>query len=387
MIKRAQIIFVVTTMSIVFLVLSAMYIGARLMLKNAVYSHTSIVLDDAFETFLHNSAMFQVDKIIIENNIVCSGPETNSDVLKILESAAENSFLSTGNPMGNIGNYFYKFYDLNGEKVFVAADMTEDITTFNNNTLKIMFILLSVFFALFILVYILSFNVFEPIKETLDKQKRFISDASHELKTPLTIISANADVLKQTCDNQWLDNIKSQTERLDTLISDMLELAKLNERKIAPYEEIFDISQLILATALPFDAVAFEENKTLSLDIEPGITAVADRQNVKKITNILIDNAVKHSYSDGIIKVSVYKDNNKAVLSVYNTGSEIPDDMSDKIFERFYRGDKSRSRESGGSGLGLSIAKSIAENNKWKIFAQSKLGESMKITVCIPTQS
>ena len=257
---------------------------------------------------------------------------------------------------------------------------------YNSNTLKILFALLSVFFSLFVVVYLLSFKVFEPIKETLEKQKRFISDASHELKTPLTIISANADVLKQTCDSQWLDNIKSQTERMDNLVSDMLTLAKLDERKAMISEEPCDVSQLVLDTALPFDAVAFEKNKTLTLDIKPDIKAVADRQNVKKITSILIDNAIKHSYANGEIKVSVYRENNKVYLTVFNTGSDIPDDKSDKIFERFYRGDKSRSRESGGSGLGLSIAKSIADNNKWKISAQSKLGESMKITVTMPAQ-
>ena len=386
MIRKAQIIFVTITMSIVFLVLSAMFAGARLLLRNAVYSHTSNVLDDAFETFLHNSDMFQVDKIIIENNYICSSPETESDALKILETAKANGYNPVGKGMGNVGNYFFKFYDVNGGKIFVAADMTEDINMYNSNTLKILFALLSVFFSLFVVVYLLSFKVFEPIKETLEKQKRFISDASHELKTPLTIISANADVLKQTCDSQWLDNIKSQTERMDNLVSDMLTLAKLDERKAIISEEPCDVSQLVLDTALPFDAVAFEKNKTLTLDIKPDIKAVADRQNVKKITSILIDNAIKHSYANGEIKVSVYRENNKVYLTVFNTGSDIPDDKSDKIFERFYRGDKSRSRESGGSGLGLSIAKSIADNNKWKINAQSKLGESMKITVTMPAQ-
>ena len=373
-------------MSIVFLVFSAMFIGARLLLQNAMYSHTSNVLDDAFETFLHNSSMFQVDKIIIDNNYVYSGPETESESLKILETAAAKGFTPLGNSMGSVGNYFFKFYDVGNGKIFVAADMTEDINMFNTNTVKILFALLSVFFALFILVYILSYKVFQPIKETLNKQKQFISDASHELKTPLTIISATADVLKQTCDSQWLDNIKSQTERMDSLVSDMLSLAKLDERNITLNEEPCDISQLTLDTALPFDAVAFEKNKTLTLDIKPEIIAVVDRPSVKKIISILIDNAIKHSYANGEIKVSVHKENNKALLTVFNTGSDIPDDKSDKIFERFYRGDKSRSRESGGSGLGLSIAKSIADNNKWKISAQSKLGVSMKITVVMPAQ-
>ncbi len=369
-------------MSIVFLILSAMFFGAAMLLRNSVAAYTAKILDDTFETFMHNinEDIVQIDKIVInDSDFVCGGTESEREAFEIYEIASKANIAA--GKIGNVDDYYFRFYRVGDKKVFVAADMTSDMEIYRQNVLKIFFSLLFIFFMLFFVVYLLSFKIFEPIKETLDKQKRFISDASHELKTPLTIISANADVLKQNGDNQWLDNIKSQTKRLDALVADMLELAKLDEKKPAVCVETCDISELITEAALPFDAVAFEKNKTLTLNIQPNVTAVADKNSVKKIANIIIDNAVKYSYTGGEIKVSVYKENNKAVFSVFNTGSNIPDELSNKIFERFYRGENSRSRELGGSGLGLAIAKSIADNNKWKITADSKLNESMTITV------
>ena len=236
---------------------------------------------------------------------------------------------------------------------------------------------------LFIFVYILSLSVFDPIKETLFKQKQFISNASHELKTPLTIISANAEVLKQNGDNQWIDNITSQTERLNLLVNDMLSLAKIDEAKEQLSILNFNLSEVVTNEALAFDALAFEKGKNLSLFIQPNLQYKGDIKSVKNIVNILLDNAVKHANTGGEIALYLKKDGNKTSLVVFNTGSDIPNSDSQKVFERFYRSDQSRSRESGGSGLGLSIAKGIADNNKWKITATSKYQESMTITLIL----
>jgi signal transduction histidine kinase len=259
--------------------------------------------------------------------------------------------------------------------------MTDTLTTFGVTTLTALIILICIYGLLFFIVWALSFKVFSPIKEAFFKQKQFISNASHELKTPLTIISANADVLSQDVDNQWLQNIKDQANRMNDLVADMLSLAKIDEGKIRIKKEKFNISQIVLGSSLPFDAVAFEKGKTLTLNVEDNIEYFGDIQSVKNIVNILIDNAVKHADNGGDVNLTLKKESTKIVLSVFNTGSQIPDDDVDKIFERFYRGDTSRSRDSGGSGLGLSIAKSIADRNKWKISAKSKLNESMVITV------
>ena len=165
------------------------------------------------------------------------------------------------------------------------------------------------------------------------------------------------------------------------LVTDMLTLAKMDEGNINLSKMEFDLSSEITNTALPFDAVAFEKGRTIELDVCPEVKLSGDLQSLKTIVNILLDNAIKHSSENSTIYVKLKKENGKTVFSVENSGSSVPDEDSNKVFERFYRGDKSRSRDSGGSGLGLSIAKSIADANKWKISARSRLNESMVIKV------
>jgi signal transduction histidine kinase len=223
--------------------------------------------------------------------------------------------------------------------------------------------------------------VFQPIVESNLKQKQFISNASHELKTPLAVISANADVLKQAGDNTWLSNIRSQTNRMNVLVGDMLTLAKMDEGKINLINTAFSLSELVVNSTLPFDAVAFEKGKTIDVDVDENVNIVGDEESAKKIINILLDNAVKHADERGEIKVSLKKENGRIALTVFNSGSLVPNIDSSKVFERFYRGDSSRARESGGSGLGLAIARGIADANKWKISAESQYGISMSITV------
>ena len=232
-----------------------------------------------------------------------------------------------------------------------------------------------------ILVCKIADTVFKPINDTLLKQRQFVSDASHELRTPITVISANADVLGNLIDNKYLDSIKSQTERLNLLVSDLLTLSKMDEGKLSIPKERFSLSQLINALVLPFEAVAFEKGKFLYLDNQNDIDYFGDSESVKLLVNILIDNAIKHSTKNATIKVSLKKDGTKILLEVYNDGSNIFDQDSDKVFERFYKGDKSRKHTDSGSGLGLCIAKNICDNNKWKITAKSKLNESFTITV------
>ena len=274
---------------------------------------------------------------------------------------------------------YYRIIPMKAETLLVAADMSDYYEKATKSVLIILFTLLILYLILALVVWGLSFKVFQPIKETLYKHKKFISDASHELKTPIAVISANADVLASKTDNdRFVKSIKSQAKRMSLLVTDMLTLAKMDETTFTPLKESFNLSDAVTESVLPFDAVAFENGKTLLSEIESGIDYVGDRESVKKVVNILLDNAVKYSSVGGTIKVTLAKN----VLTISNTGSDIKDIDSDKIFERFFRGDASRSRDTGGSGLGLSIAKSIANANKWDIKAVSKFGESMTITIC-----
>lgn len=225
--------------------------------------------------------------------------------------------------------------------------------------------------GLFIITYYLSGWIVKPVKETMEKQKQFVSDASHELKTPISIISANADALTANgVDNKWLQNIKTQAGRMGILTHDLLVLTRLDEGSEQKAERL-DVSGIVSAAVLPFESVAFEAGKTLETDIAQNLYCAAGREDLTKAVNILTDNAIKYSGDGGLIKLKLYAHNAKPVLEVYNTGAGIPEKEKEKIFDRFYRSDYSRTRESGGNGLGLSILKSIADKNGWKLAVNS----------------
>ena len=244
---------------------------------------------------------------------------------------------------------------------------------------------------LIISIYLTNKSI-APIKDTFEKQKQFIADASHELKTPLAIIKTNSSLLLEnendTIKNQrkWIDYINSQTDRMSILINEMLSLAKLDVEKnnnfvLTP----INISKPIENIVLSFEAILFENNIELYSNISKNIIINGEIESIKKLFSILMDNAIKHTNKKGKISVNLYLDNNKVKLKVKNTGAGIPKEYLEKIFERFYRIDDSRARETGGYGLGLSIAKSIVEQHHGKIYAESTLNESTTFTVELPT--
>ncbi len=356
-------------------------------------------LDNAYQTFAESNESIPSKDIIPSKGIIAFifGVEQDGGTIKVnFDSLIDKTTFSIEqatnivtkacqfkSKSGNFGKIYYKFYDESGRNILVAIDMTDSVNMRLSLLGRIALVACTIYLILFLIVLFISDKIFQPIKENLEKQKQFISDASHELKTPITIISANTDVLKDIDDNQWLDNIKTQTKRLETIVSDMLSLAKAQEVQQDAVLDNFNISQEIIDAVLPFDALAFENQKVIISDITPNVQYYGNKQDIVKITNILIDNAVKYTTNGGKIFVSLVKDSGKIILTVKNDGSNVPSQDANKIFERFYRAESSRSRNTGGSGLGLAIAKNICDNNKWKIFAISELNVSMQITVVI----
>lgn len=244
----------------------------------------------------------------------------------------------------------------------------------------IMFTIIGLAF-LFIIVILLSFWIIKPIKETFEKQKRFISDSSHELKTPLSVINANIDALSSEIgNNELLNNIKSQSLRMNSLVLDMLELAKLEEKEKIISDKI-NLSKLVQNEVLPYEALAFEKNKKLTINIENDIECNGNEDDLKKLINILMDNAIKHSSENAKIKISLRKEKRHIILDVYNMGCNFSNNEREKIFERFYRSDLSRTRVTGSSGLGLSIAKAIVDSNNLKIKVESEENKYTKFIV------
>ncbi|MFQ6871713.1 sensor histidine kinase [Romboutsia timonensis] len=251
---------------------------------------------------------------------------------------------------------------------------------------------ISLIVLLFISIYLTNKSIV-PIKETFEKQKQFIADASHELKTPLAIIKTNTSLVLShpydTIKNQskWINYINLQTDRMSELISEMLSLAKMDaaENKL-PLSPI-NISKIVESMILMFDAVIYENNIELETNISKNLFINGNKESLKKLFSIIMDNAIKHTNKNGNITVSLFSDKNKVKMIIRNTGEGIEPEHLERIFERFYRVDSSRDRETGGYGLGLSIASSIVKQHKGKIYAKSNIGEFTSFIVEIPQQS
>lgn len=242
--------------------------------------------------------------------------------------------------------------------------------------------------AVFTLVLFFSRLVFRPVAVSYEKQKRFITDASHELKTPLTIIDANTEVLEmENGTSPWLDSIRKQTRRLASLTEQMVMLSRLDEGKSSGKMEDFSLSHSVQEAAEPFLIVEKTGEKKIFLDIEPGIVFHGEEGAIRQMVTLLLDNAVKYSPPGGQICIGLHKKGKKAVLTVYNTVEKIETGTQEQLFERFYRRDTSRNSRTGGSGIGLSIVKGIVIAHRGKITAESKDGKSIEFRIVLSVES
>ncbi|WP_342553369.1 HAMP domain-containing sensor histidine kinase [Paenibacillus sp. FSL R7-0652] len=238
---------------------------------------------------------------------------------------------------------------------------------------------------MFVVIYFLSRyfanRSIAPVREAFEKQKQFIADASHELKTPLAIINTNTDVLlanqEDTIENQakWLHYIKSETERMSGLTNDLLYLTQMDDSRSTLMHTKFNMSDAVESIILPMEAVIFEKNIALDYSIDPNLMVHGNPEQIKQVILILLDNAVKYSGPKGAVNITLQKQNHDIMLTISNTGEGIAPEYLERIFDRFYRTDSSRARKHGGHGLGLAIAKSIVEQHKGEIYAKSVVGE------------
>ena len=222
--------------------------------------------------------------------------------------------------------------------------------------------------VIYIIASKLSEIIVEPVEQTFLKQVQFISDASHELKTPLAVIEANADVLEgEIGNNKWLKYIQNEIESMDKLINELLLLAKVENLDNTQNSEEFNISQETELCVSVFESMAFEKNVNIKTNIDENIKFNGDRDDIKHILSTLVDNAIKHTKNHGTIEVILRKQKDNLLIEVRNPGEPIPVEEREKIFERFYRVDKARNREEKRYGLGLAIAKSTVEKYRVKL--------------------
>lgn len=292
---------------------------------------------------------------------------TQEEIAEYLAYALQN-----GDNTGKAGNFNYLISKKDYGQIVVFLDNSMQ----ENSATRLFWITvivgLSSWLLIFFIAIFLSKWAIKPVQKAYEAQKRFVADASHELKTPLTVISANIDVLTPDFEgNKWLQFIKAETIRMSELVNNLLYLAKSDASEHAYIMHEFNLSEAVTNAVLPFESSCYEANKHLSLEIRDDVLYKGDERRIMQVVIILMDNAIKNASESGNIKVSLSIVNGKRCITVYNDGIPLPDEVKTKLFDRFYRGDSSRDRNNGGYGLGLSIAKTIVDAHKGRIVVEN----------------
>ena len=293
-----------------------------------------------------------------------------------------------GRTSGFMGQYRFGVKDKDNGKLIIFLYCGRELSNFRAVLLISVGISFAGMLAVFLLLIFFSGRIVKPVSESYEKQKRFITDAGHEIKTPLTIIDADAELVGLDCgENEWLEDIKKQTKRLTALTNDLIYLAKMEEGQKNSTKIEFPLSDVVEETAESFRARAVNENKKLDIDIQPEITYCGDEKAIRQLVSILVDNAVK--YSDGTKSISVKLEGQGGTsklskgfrLQVFNSCEHIEPESVKHLFDRFYRAEQSRNSQTGGYGIGLSVAKAVVDAHRGKITADTADGKSLKITV------
>lgn len=293
---------------------------------------------------------------------------------------------ASGRTKGFISDYRYVCHsEDNGQKRIIFLDCGRSLRTFQSFLVTSIGISTVGLLAVLMLMVLFSRRIVRPVSESYEKQKRFITDAGHEIKTPISIIDADAEVLEMELgENEWLQDIRQQTKRLAKLTHDLIFLSRMEEEQTMLQRIEFPFSDLVEEWAQSFQTLARSQHKTFQCDIQPMVSLVGDEKALRQMVGVLLDNALKYSPPGGAVSLELEKSGKNVILSVENTAEHIAGEELSRMFDRFYRGDQSRSSETGGYGIGLSIAKAVTEAHRGKISASSRDGNSIKITVSLP---
>ena len=310
--------------------------------------------------------------------------QNGEEISEEIESFGE-AVIETGKTAGTIDDYRFLATETGDATVISFLDCTTEIQG-ERNLLMISAavgcagILLSFFFIL-----LMSGKIILPLKESMEKQKRFITDAGHELKTPLTIIDADISVAEmENGPSEWLDDVKAQTKRLAGLTNDLIYLSRMDEGQAGLQMIDFPLSDVVTDTVQSFRGRAQIEEKILTASIEPMVSCHGDEKSITKLLTILLDNAVKYACEKGDITVSLQKKSKYIELIVQNDTETIDPASIPHFFDRFYRADSSRNSSRGGYGIGLSIAQAVVAAHKGRISASAPSETSLRITVQLP---
>ena len=281
--------------------------------------------------------------------------------------------LGGSRPRGFYGGYRYLISGDGEGKSVVFLNAERELSALRSLLVTTALVAVISLAAVFILVLLLARRAVKPYMRNLEMQKQFITNAGHELKTPLTAISTSADVLAMELgDDEWVRNIQTQSARMAKLVTDLVTLSRLDEENPLPEKSVFSLSDALWEAADPFASLIKAGGKSYSQSIEDGLALSGDRAAVQQMASILLDNAVKYTPEGGEISLRAFRSGRRAVIEVSNTCQTLAGTDPERLFERFYRADRARSGAVKGSGIGLSIAKAAAEAQGGKIRAEIK---------------
>lgn len=305
---------------------------------------------------------------------------TDKDILSMTKELQKDK-----KRFGSIDDYIYVVRTLkSGNTVYIFVDNKEAMQNSKQFFIVSIFIFLLSVIVFTIISYYLSRWMTKPSEKAIKNQKIFVANISHDLKTPITIIRANADLIENEVKNKKsIKYIQQETEKLNHLVNEMLTLTRIDNTISKENFKSFNFGDSLFDVVLPFESVAYEKGIHFNINIDESTTYFGDENNIQKLAEILIDNAMSYTAKDGIVDVDAYENSKAVTLSVTNTGEPISDEKKVEIFDRFYR--ESKSRESTGNhyGLGLSIANTIVKKHNGKISIESKNGKNT-FTVILP---
>ena len=288
---------------------------------------------------------------------------------------------------GYTSGYMYECSIRRGDRIdYVFLDLTEEIMSDTRLIILLIIICLAGGILILLLVSFLSDKAIRPIGENLEQQKEFITNAGHEIKTPLAVIVSNVDVQElHTGKSKWLDNIRTQALRLSDLTKQMLILSRMEEGSSAVFvSTLFDASQLLMDTLKLFRESAALRGIQIRTDVAPRIEIYASEEQYRQMLELLFDNAVKYAKENGFISVVLKQERRDLILRVRNNCDSLPAADPDQLFERFFRADQSRSRQTGGSGIGLAVVRAIAQKNGGKATAGYPEDDVIEFEIILP---
>ncbi|MBR0468710.1 MAG: HAMP domain-containing histidine kinase [Mogibacterium sp.] len=341
--------------------------------------------------------------------------QTNIDRISSVDASEAEAMaqkaLASGKEEGFEGDFRFSVDDDGPGYVITFLDCGRTLESFRSFLMASIVASLAGLLLIFFVILYFAGRIVRPVAESYEKQKRFITDAGHEIKTPLAIIKANIDLMDMELDSKRIDraelrddlkDINDQVDRLTDLTNDLVYLSRMEESENSLVMTDLPLSDIVEETAESFEPLAWDSGKAIAADIEPDISVKGSRKEIEKLLSILLENALKYSVpprsislgelEDGMpvlpeIDLILKKEGRNAVLEVRNeTESELSNEQLSHVFERFYRTDSSRNSETGGHGIGLSVAAAIVNAHGGKITARTSTGHDFMVTVSLPMQ-